>query len=122
MKLAKLFRDESQKIIRLRAFGILFTLFWYLNTSNQLRIFRMIRIKVGSIGTEPAVEGKMDRLLDSEHLFKPELHLSHRQVGSGHYPITYKIMCKPLLDPKILIYLAASINVSEEGTESNKVE
>ena len=60
----------------------------------------MIRIKAGSIGTEPAVEEKMDRLLDSEHLFKPELHLSHRQVGSGHYPITYKIMRKPLQDQK----------------------
>ena len=81
----------------------------------------MIRIKVGSFGTEPTVEGKMDRLLDSEHLFKPELHLSHRQVGSGHYPITYKIMCKPVLNPKILIYLAVPINVSEEGAESNKV-
>ena len=57
----------------------------------------------------------------NEHLFKPELHLSHRQAGSGHYPITYKIMRKPLHDPKILIYLATSINVSEEGAESNKV-
>ena len=44
-----------------------------------------LRIKVGSIRTEPAVKEKIDELLDSGQLFKPELHLSHRQVGSGHY-------------------------------------